>query len=136
MARPVRPAVPPAMLARLRETCASLPEAREEAAWVGTCWRIRQQTFAHVLMIDQGWPPAYAKAAGSDGPLCVLTFRSPLPEADDHAFRWEPFFRPVWFRDIVGVKLDDDTDWDELAGLIRTSYRRLAPRRLAALATA
>lgn len=134
MARTARPPVPPAVLTRLHDVCAGLPEAREEAAWVGRRWRIRQQTFAHVLMIDQGWPPAYATAAGSDGPLCVLTFRSPLPEADDHAFRWAPFFRPVWFRDIVGVRLDGESDWDELAGLIRTSYRRLAPRGLAALA--
>jgi hypothetical protein len=63
MARLARPPVPPAVLARLREVCACLPEAREEAAWVGVRWRIRQQTFAHVLMIDQGRPPAYAKAA-------------------------------------------------------------------------
>jgi len=127
---PPRADVPPAILARLRALCAALPQLREEPAWVGTRWRVGRKTVAHVLMIDGGWPPAYAQAAGSDGPLCVLTFRSDLPQQDLHAFRWAPFFRPVWFPDIVGMRLDADTDWPEVAGLIRASYRRLAPKQL------
>lgn len=123
--------VPTPTVARLREACLALPDAREETAWVGTRWRIRQQTFAHVLMVNDGWPPAYAQAAGSNGPLCVLTFRSPLPQLDAYAYTWAPFFRPVWFPDIVGMRLDDiDTDWDEVAGLLRASYRHLAPKAL------
>ena len=82
---------------------------------------------------DAGRPPGYAQAAKTDGPACVLTFRSPLPELDLHAFSWAPFFRPVWFRDIVGMFLDNDTDWDEVGGLIRASYRHLAPKKLVAL---
>jgi hypothetical protein len=123
--------VPPALLARLRSTCLALPEAHEEPAWVGTRWRIRKQTFAHVLMVSDGWPPAYAKALGSDGPSCVMTFRSPLPQLDAYAFTWAPFFRPVWFPDIVGMTLDGSTDWDEVTSLVRESYRHLAPRKLA-----
>lgn len=123
--------VPTPTVARLREACLALPDAREETAWVGTRWRIRQQTFAHVRMVNDGWPPAYAQAAGSNGPLCVLTFRSPLPQLDAYAYTWAPFFRPVWFPDIVGMRLDDiDTDWDEVAGLLRASYRHLAPKAL------
>jgi hypothetical protein len=102
--------VPPGILAKLRPLCLELPEAYEEQAWVGTRWRIRKQTFAHVLMVDSGWPPAYAKAARSDGPICVMTFRSPLPEFDAYAYTWEPFFRPAWFPNIVGMKLDGGTD--------------------------
>ena len=124
--------VSPKTLARLRSVCLALPEAIEEPAWVGTRWRIRKQTFAHVLMVDAGWPPAYARAAASDGPVCVLTFRSPLPQLDAFAYTWEPFFRPPWFPDIVGMRLDDTTDWDEVAGLVRASYRHLAPKKLAA----
>ncbi|HSW08728.1 hypothetical protein [Aquabacterium sp.] len=127
-----RTEVPPEILARLRPVCLALPQAREEAAWVGTRWRIRQQTFAHVLCVASGWPPAYAQALGADGPACVLTFRSPLPAFDAFAYTWAPFFRPVWFPDIVGMTLDKDTDWDEVAGLLRASYRHLAPKKLAA----
>jgi hypothetical protein len=125
-----RPKVSQQIATRLRSICLGLPEAHEEAAWVGVRWRIRKKTFAHVLMIDGGWPPAYAKAAGSNGPACVLTFRSLLPEIDDEAFRKPPFFKPVWWPDIAGVFLDEGTDWDEVAKLIEGSYRVLAPKQL------
>jgi hypothetical protein len=125
-----RPKVPKHIVARLRSICGALPEACEEPAWVGVRWRVRKKTFAHVLMIDEGWPPAYAKAAGSDGPACVLTFRSLLPEVDEDAFRNPPFFKPVWWPDIAGVFLDERTDWGDVAKLIEGSYRILAPKKL------
>jgi len=77
-----RPEVPKTVLTRLRKACLALPEVREEQAWVGTRWRIRKDTFAHVLMIADGWPPVYARAAGTDGPVCVLTFQSLGPRVD------------------------------------------------------
>jgi hypothetical protein len=127
---PKRLKVPQQIAARLRSICLGLPEVHEEAAWVGVRWRIRKKTFAHVLMIDGGWPPAYAKAAGSNGPACVLTFRSLLPAVDDEAFRNPPFFKPVWWPDIAGVFLDERTDWDDVSKLIEGSYRVLAPKQL------
>jgi len=42
---------------RIGAVCLALPEAREEDAWVGTRWRVRTKTFAHVLTVDAGWPP-------------------------------------------------------------------------------
>jgi hypothetical protein len=123
--------VPPEIVGKLRSICLGLPEAYEELAWVGTRWRIRKKTFAHVLMIDSGWPPAYAQAAGSEGPICVMTFRSKLPQLDAYAFTWAPFFRPKWFPDIVGMTLDANADWAEAAALITESYRKLAPVKLA-----
>jgi hypothetical protein len=127
----MRPDAPPDIVAKLRAICLALPDVREEAAWVGTRWRIRKETFAHVLMIDGGWPPAYAKAAGSDGPLCVLTFRSAIAELDPRHYAGAPFFRPVWFRNIVGLALDAHSDWPEIADLLTASYCLLAPRKLA-----
>lgn len=126
-----RPVVPPAIVATLRELCRDLPESREEQAWVGTRWRIRTKTFAHVVHVDHGWPPAYAQAAGADGPLTVLTFRSSGEELDAFAHVGAPFFRPVWFDDIVGMRVDDATDWDEVAELVTESYCLLAPKKLA-----
>lgn len=127
------PHVPAVILARLRPMCLELPEAREETAWVGVRWRIRKRTFAHVLMIAAGWPPAYAKAAGTDGPACVLTFRSSLPEVDDEAFRKPPFFKPVWWPDIAGMILGGRVDWSDVRALVADSYRLLAPTKLARL---
>ena len=125
--------VPEQTVARLRTVCLGLPEAYEEPAWVGTRWRIRTKTFAHVLAIDAGWPAAYARAAGSDGPIDVVTFRSTLPELDALSHAGHPFFKPVWFPDIVGLVLADGVDWDEVAELLTESYRVLAPKRLGAL---
>lgn len=123
--------VPPALLARVRACCLGLPETVEETAWTGIRWRVRRKTFVHVLMIDNGWPAAYAAAAGHNGPVCVLTFRSPLPEFEVHAYSREPYFRPRWFADIVGVKVDATSDWDEIAGLVAVSHCHLAPGQLA-----
>jgi predicted DNA-binding protein (MmcQ/YjbR family) len=118
------------VLDRLRACCLALPEATEERAWVGTRWRIRTKTFAHVVPIEDGWPPAYVRAAGSAGPLTVLTFRA---DAAAHAAlraAGAPFFVPVWWLDIVGMVIDEDTDWAEVGELVAESYELLAPKRL------
>jgi hypothetical protein len=123
--------VPAEIVARLRPVCLGLPEAYEEQAWVGTRWRIRTKTFAHVLTIDSGWPPAYARAAGDDGPITVLTFQAAGPELDALGNAGRPFFRPRWGRDILGMVLDAGADWDEVAELLTESYLILAPKKLA-----
>jgi hypothetical protein len=122
-----------AVLARFRAACAHLPEIVEEPAWVGTRWRVRTKTFAPVLTISDGWPPAYAAAAGTDGPACVLTFRARGPELEVLSRAPKPFFKPVWFPDIVGLVIDDATDWDEVRELLTESYCALAPQKLVAL---
>jgi hypothetical protein len=118
------------VLTRLRAICLDLPEAYEEAAWVGRRWRVRKHTFAHVLVVDGGWPPAYARAARSDGPLTVLTFRTPTPERFQPPQVGPPFFWPGWFADLAGMALDEDTDWDDVAELVVDSWCTLAPRKL------
>ena len=110
--------------------CLGLPEAYEEQAWVGARWRIRKRTFAHVLVVDSGWPPAYARAAATNGPTTVLTFRSSGPELDALRGTGHPFFAPVWRDDEVGMLLDEGFDRDEVAELVTESYRVLAPRAL------
>jgi len=125
--------VPEPIITRLRAVCLRLPEAYEEQAWVGTRWRIRKHTFAHVVMIDSGWPPAYARAARTDGPISVLTFRAPGPEVAALSNAGYPFFKPSWFADIVGLALAAGVDWDEVAELITESYRVLAPKKLVEL---
>ncbi|MDB5471123.1 MAG: hypothetical protein JWR84_2683 [Caulobacter sp.] len=127
-----RPQPKPDIVSALRAICLGLPEAHEEPAWTGTRWRIGKQTFAHVVRIEDGWPPAYASAAGLPGPLTVLTFRSTIAGFDPLHYAQAPFFRPPWFADIVGLRLDAATDWDEVAGLIAASYRALVPQKLVA----
>lgn len=110
-----------------------MPETREEQAWVGTRWCIRKETFAHVLMIAGGWPPVYARAAGTDGPVCVLTFQSLGPRVDPETFSQAPYFRPLWRPDILGRILDSDDDWRDITKLLTASYCLLAPKKLADL---
>ncbi|MCW6010462.1 MmcQ/YjbR family DNA-binding protein [Micromonospora sp. CPCC 205371] len=124
--------VPPQVLARLRPICLGLPETYEEPAWVGTRWRIRKRTFAHVLTVDPDHQMAYAKAAATDEPVCVLTFRSPGDEIQGLVSSGHPFFKPGWGEDVVGMVLDADADWEEVGELLTESYCVLAPKRLAA----
>ena len=125
-----RAEVPAAIVDRLRAVCLGLPEAHEERAWVGTRWRIRTRTFAHVLRIADGRPPAYVRASGSEGPLVVLTFRSAGEELGALVSAGAPFFKPEWWDDIVGMVIDADTDWDEVSELVTESYCLLAPAKL------
>jgi hypothetical protein len=125
--------VPQYIIDKLRLACMDLPEASEERAWVGTRWMVSKKNFAHVLMINKGWPPAYAEAAKSDGPLCVLTFRLPLPALRAPRFQRRPFFRPVWFPNIVGMALDANADWDDITAMVVESYCVLAPKKLVEL---
>jgi hypothetical protein len=126
--------VSPDIVARLRAVCRGLPECREEQAWVGTRWRVRGRTFAHVLRVESGRPPAHARAVGSDGPVTVVTFRAEGPELEALRVMGHPYFYAGWGREVVVVVLDDgadNTDWAEVAELVTESYCLLAPRALA-----
>jgi hypothetical protein len=124
--------VPLEIVARIRRICLGLPDAYEEPAWVGTRWRIRKHTFAHVVAIDAGWPPAYARAAASDGPITVMTFQSSGEELEALIRVGHPFFRPVWRPGIVGMVIDAGVDWHEVAELLTESFCLLAPKNLVA----
>lgn len=114
--------VPPDVVAELRSVCLGLPETAENQAWAGFQWRIRKRTFAHLLTVDF-----------ADGPVTVLTFRSSGPELDALRNAGHPFFRPAWGADLVGMVLDADADWDEVAELVTDSYCVLAPKKLVKL---
>jgi hypothetical protein len=128
-----RPEVPVDVLGPLRAICLALPDAHEEPAWVGTRWRIRTKSFAHVVPIEDGWPPAYARACGRAGPALVLMIRSAPPELDVLRNAGDPFFAPPWRRDEVGLVLGPDPDWAEIAELCTESYCVQAPAKLRAL---
>jgi len=125
--------VPPEILARLRPICLGLPETYEEAAWVGIRWRIRQRTFAHVVTVDPDCAVSSAAPLGvGENAVCTMTFRAPGDELDALVTGGYPFYRPGWGADVVGMVLDDAVDWVEVGELLTESYRRLAPKRLAA----
>ncbi|TDC41861.1 MmcQ/YjbR family DNA-binding protein [Micromonospora sp. KC213] len=122
--------VAPELLDRLRLVCLRLPETYEEPAWVGVRWRIRKRTFAHVLTVDADHQAARHRAAPPDQPVAVLILRAPVVEAHALVAGGPPFYRPGWGDDVLGMVLDEDTDWGEVAELLTESYCLLAPRKL------
>ncbi|MFD0414580.1 MmcQ/YjbR family DNA-binding protein [Streptomyces sp. NPDC127108] len=125
--------VPLDVLTHLRTVCLSLPDAHEEPAWIGTRWRIRTATFAHVYLTD--WTRSHspsARAIATEGLTTTLTFRSTGEEFEALTNAGAPFFRLSWGRNVVGMRLDEATDWAEVAELLTESYRVQAPKRLAA----
>jgi predicted DNA-binding protein (MmcQ/YjbR family) len=123
------------LVAGVRAVALALPEAYEEAAWVGTRWRVRGRTFAHLLSIEQGRPQSHARAAGTAGPCTILTFRSSGLELETLRRTGPPFFAAPWRGDEVGLLMDGDVDWDEVGELVTDSFCLLAPQRLAAAVT-
>ena len=123
----------PAVVDRLRAICLGLPETDEERAWVGTRWCVRKKTFAHIATVVDGWPPAFAKVAGTDGPCTILVFRAEGEELDMFRHAGPPFLIAGWGRDAVGMFVDDHTDWDEVTELLTESYCVMAPAKFAAL---
>ncbi|MCX5064488.1 MmcQ/YjbR family DNA-binding protein [Micromonospora lupini] len=125
--------VDPEVLDRLRPICRGLPETYEEPAWVGIRWRVRRRTFAHVLTVDPDRQAVLARAAALDRPACLLVFRSPLDEIAGLLSVGHPFYKPDWSPNVLGMILDEATDWAEVGELLTESYCVQAPKRLAAL---
>src|SRR4051812_7348016 len=66
-----------------------------------------------------------------------LAFWCPAPAGVQEQLRaGEPgqFFRPPYVgrRGWIGVRIDLDPDWDEIAAIVRDAYRQIAPKRLLA----
>ncbi|WP_277213342.1 MmcQ/YjbR family DNA-binding protein [Isoptericola croceus] len=114
---PDRPDVPPAYVQRLRELL-DLPECVEEPAWTGVRWRVRRATVAHVF--------------GGEDQLFRIVFRAEPDEVLAFEHLGSPYFKAGWGTNVVGMVLDDGTDWTELGELLTDSYCLQAPERLAA----
>ena len=130
MSRP--PRIEPAadVVAKVASTALSLPDAYEEDAWTGVRWRVRKKTFAHVLVAQEGYTSAYRDMTGVTEPTTVLTFRSSGDELLALVHAGPPFYQPPWSPTVVGMVLDGDKDWEEVAELVTESYRFCAPKKL------
>lgn len=113
-----RPDFPDAWLRRLRRVIVDgFPSCVEEPAWVGIRWRVGQATVAHAF-------------GGEDGRFRI-TFRAEPDEVLAFEHLGEPYFRAGWGGNVVGMIVDDDTDWTELTELLTDSYCLQAPAKLA-----
>jgi len=122
--------VPNDIFVRVRTLCLALPEVtvRVDDSLTRTrstaySFDIRRRSFC-LLMAWEG-------RAGQPVPLLVL--RADPDDRDAFLSMGHPFFAPRAGFDRIGVRLADDTDWEEIRELVIESYRRLAPKRLSAL---
>ena len=112
-----RPDVPAAWVQHIDAALAACPQCAAEPAWTGVRWRVRGSTVAHLF--------------GGEDQL----FRVILRAAPDEVMAFEhmgaPYFRVGWGENVVGLVLDDQTDWAEVAELVVDSYLVQAPAPLA-----
>lgn len=109
-------------LTRLRRICLALPEAHEVEAWGEPTFRVRNKIFAMHASVGhhtQGRPAVWLKAGPGNQEFLV--------RAAPDRFFVPPYVGPSGW---VGVWLDGDVDWEELAGLARDSWRLTAPKKL------
>ncbi|MDF0532586.1 MmcQ/YjbR family DNA-binding protein [Tsukamurella sp. 8F] len=115
----MRPDVPAQWVERLDRILSAFPECRREAAWVGTRWRVKASTVAHVF--------------GGEDQLFRIVFHTEPSELPAFENMGPPYFRAGWGATTVGILLDDETDWGELAELLTDSYCAQAPVALSEL---
>ena len=108
-------------LDRLRAICLALPEAIETGGVGNPSFKVRDKIFAMQHGVDSR-PSMWCKAP--PGVQDILVGSNP-----------QRFFVPpyVGHHGWVGVWLDAQIDWDEIADLVEESYRLTAPKRLCAL---
>ena len=118
--------MPPRPLTRLRRLCLALPEAHEVEAWGEPTFRVKNKLFAmYADAADHhggGRNAVWCEAAPGNQALMV--------KAAPDRFFVPPYVGPSGW---VGIYLDADTDWDELADLLRDSWRMTAPKKLIAM---
>ncbi|WP_046867677.1 MmcQ/YjbR family DNA-binding protein [Microvirga massiliensis] len=106
---------------RLREICLALPHVVEVETWGAPTYRVGAKIFALENHVG-GRVSVWCKAP--EGSQMVLVGADP-----------DRFFIPPYLghKGWVGVRLDNRSNWDEVAALVRRSYRLIAPKRLSAL---
>jgi hypothetical protein len=110
-------------LDRVRELCLSLPETNERLSHGQPTFFIRdKKTFVMYLDNHHDDGRLALWCAAPEGMQNALVAGAP-----------EHYFVPpyVGHRGWIGVRLDRDLDWNEIAGAIEEAYLTVAPRKLA-----
>jgi hypothetical protein len=110
-------------LLRLRRICLAFPEATERVSHGEPTWFVRdRKTF--VTYADHHHDDRLAFwCAAPEGAQVMLV------ESDPERYFVPPY---VGHRGWLGVRLDVEVDWDEIAELVEDAYRVVAPKRLVA----
>jgi phosphoribosylglycinamide formyltransferase-1 len=114
-----------ARLVRLTKICLALPEATREIMGRHAGFKVRKKTFAYFLDDHHG-----------DGIVCVACKVMPGDNVALSKSNPERYFVPAYVgpRGWVALRLDvGEIDGEEVRELVADSYRRIAPKGLAAL---
>lgn len=111
-----------AVLAELRRICLALPEVNERLSHATPTFFIRDKKVLCHLWDDHH----------GDGRLAIWCPAPPGVQDDLVEREPERFFVPryVGHRGWIGLRLDVDVDWDEVAAVVEDAYRVAAPKTL------
>jgi predicted DNA-binding protein (MmcQ/YjbR family) len=114
---------------RVSALCLALPEVTVRVDYS----LIRSRSTAHSFDIRRRSFCLLVATEDSTGkPVPMLVLRADPHERQALLSIGHPFFAPRGRRDRIGVRLTDDTDWEEIRELVTESYRVLAPKKLTA----
>jgi hypothetical protein len=111
-------------LDRLRAICLALPETTERLSHGAPTFFVRGKKTVATFTDDHH----------GDGRVAIWCPAPPGVQADLVEQEPERFFVPAYVghRGWLGVRLDVDVDWDEVAGIVEDAFRLVAPKRLVA----
>jgi hypothetical protein len=112
-------------LLKIRRICMALPEVTERLSHGEPTWFVRgQKTFVTMDTNHHGSGHVALWCAAPPGVQAQLVDEEP-----------ERFFVPPYVggRGWLGVRVDTNVDWDELAAIVEDAYRCVAPAKLVAL---
>ena len=108
----------PEHLAELGRICLAFPEATEQETWESATFRVRGKIFA-MTSGDESRSEVWCKAG--------VGVQAMLIAADSRRFFSPPYVGPKGW---IGIRFNEETDWEEVSDLIEESYRLVAPKRL------
>lgn len=109
-------------LRRLRTVCSELPEVTERLSHGASTFFVRGKRTVCYLTDDHH----------GDGRLALVCPAPSGTQEELTSSEPERFFRPpyVGHRGWIGLRLDRDPDWGEVAAIVEEAYRCVAPRTL------
>lgn len=116
--------MPPSPLIKLRKICLSLPGTTEVEAWGSPTFRVGKIFAMWASKSDhhgRGKDSVWLQAAPGNQELMVA-------DAPDRYFV-PPYVGPSGW---IGVYLEGQIDWDDVAQLVRDAWRIMAPKKLLA----
>ena len=111
-------------LERVRAICLAFPEVTERLSHGSPAWFVRGKKTVAMFVDDHHgdgivgiWCPAFPGV------------QAEMVEAEPDRFFRPPYVGPSGW---LGVRLDREVDWGEVASILRDSFRKVAPKTLIA----